>query len=310
MSGMAAEMAARMAADGITPDSTVVGTGAERVAPQYPPQEAGGVPGNAGNVPPSAGTSNTDTAQAAPTGGPPDSIPYARFKEVNDRLSALRGYEELSQYGYDVDSLRRLASFEQQYQTDPIGVWRQMAVNLDLPQELLEAIAAHTAPVPPAPRPAEVQTGIDPSASNVTADDRRRLDYVDQMIQRDEQQSRNDALDRVVAVWDEMDERDGVRTSKRTQLTYIAAMASRQENGVPVYSTVDGLAQAARAARMEDRDFDLGGVVQQGNGNRGTPPALPGSLPSPAGPVKFANLREASLAAEADMLAGRLSPLT
>jgi len=302
MSGMANEMAQRMAADGITPDSTVVGTGAER----QPAQEQGGVPGNSGAAPPSAGTSNTDTAQAA--GRPPESIPYARFKEVNDRLAGLRGYEELANYGYDADSLRRLASFEQQYQSDPVGVWRSMATNLDLPQELQDAITRFVESGN-APRAAEDGTATGSPAHPVDDQDRRRLEYVDRIMQRDEQNEREAALDRIVAAWDEMDTKDGITTPQRTKLTYIAAMASRQENGRPVYATVEGLAQAARTARMEDRDADLGALVLPGNANRGTPPALPGSLPTPAGPVKFGNLREASLAAEADMLAGRLSPI-
>ena len=305
MSGMASEIAQRMAADGITQDAVVQGTGAER----QPAQEPGGVPGNTGaNVPPPAGASNTDTAQAGQ--GPPDSIPYARFKEVNDRLAGLRGYEELAQYGYDADSLRRLASFEQQYQADPIGVWRSMAVNLDLPQEVQDAIRRFADAGTP-PRAAEGQTnGSDPNAPAVPAEVQRRLDYVDQIMQRDEQSQREAALDRVVAAWDEADEREGITTSKRTQLNYIAAMASRKQDGRPVYGTVEGLAQAARAARMEDRDLDLAGLVQPGNANRGAPPVLPGSLPTPAGPVKFNNLRDASQAAEADLLAGRLTPLT
>jgi len=303
MSGMANEIAARLAADGIQQGDTVVGTGAER----GPAQEPGGVPGNAGaNVPPPAGASNTDTGTQ---GGPPESIPYARFKEVNDRLGNLRGYEELSQYGYDADSLRRLASFEQQYQADPIGVWRSMAVNLDLPQDVLDTINRF-ADAGSAPQAAGDQTnGPDPNAPAVPAEVQRKLDYVDRIIERDEQQAREDALDRVVAAWDEMDTRDGVATPKRTQLTYIAAMAQRNQGGRPVYGTVEGLAQAARAARMEDRDADLGGLVQPGNANRGAPPVLPGSLPTPAGPVKLNSLREASQAAEADILAGRLSPL-
>jgi hypothetical protein len=297
---MAHEIQQRMEADGISPDAIVQGTGAERNTGQEP----GGVPGNVGVVPPSAGTSNTVGTQ-----GPPESIPYARFKEVNDRLGALRGYEELSQYGYDAESLRRLASFEQQYQSDPIGVWKSMAVNLDLPQELIAQIEAYTVNAGQAPRAAEDQTNGAARQSPFSDEDRKRLEYVDRIIERDADSARNEQLDRVLAAWDEMDARDGVATPKRTQLTYIAAMASRQQNGGPVYRTVEGLAEAARSARMEDRDFDLGTLVQSGNVNRGTPPALPGSLPTPAAPVKFTNLREASLAAEADLLAGRLSPL-
>jgi hypothetical protein len=303
---MANEMAQRMAQDGISPDTIVQGTGAER---SY---EQGGVPGNEGMVPPSAGTSNTDMAPGGtPSGGPPDNIPYARFKEVNDRLAGLRGYEELASYGYDADSMRRLASFEQQYQADPIGVWRSMATNLDLPQELMDAINSHTGQGPSTPQQAEGQTDRrEQNPLPVSADDRRRLDYVDQIIARDDERQKQDQLDRVLAAWDEMDNRDGIQTSRRTQLTYIASMASRRDGQAPAYRTVEGLADAARSARMEDRDFDLGNLVNNGNVGQGMPPALPGSLPAPAGPLKFRDLREASRAAEADLRAGRLSPLT
>ena len=295
MSGMANEMAQRIAQD------------AAAAQAQQPAQEPGGVPGNAGAVPPSAGTSNTDQGTQ---GGPPDSIPYSRFKEVNDRLSSLRGYEDLAQYGYDADSLRRLASFEQQYQADPIGVWKSMAVNLDLPKEIMDAVNAYTGPDSSISPPAEGTTdNPDRSASGLSPDDRARLEYIDQLRAREETQAREQTLDRVLAAWDDMDRRDGVRTSKRTQLTWVAAMAGGQQNGGQAYRTVEELASAARTARMEERDLDLGAAVLSGNANRGTPPALPGSLPTPAGPVKFGSLREASQAAEADILAGRLSPL-
>jgi hypothetical protein len=293
MSGMANEMAQRMAEDVASSVS--------------PAQEPGGVPGNAGAVPPSAGTSNTDTGTQ---GGPPDSIPYSRFKEVNDRLAGLRGFEELSQYGYDADSLRRLASFEQQYQADPIGVWKSMAVNLDLPQEVLDVVNAFQGADTGTPQQAEVTAdGRGRPGSALSAEDRARLEYVDQMKARDESTAREQVLDRVVAAWDDMDRQDGVRTSRRTQLTWIAAMAGGQQNGGQAYRTVEDLASAARSARMEERDLDLGAAVLSGNANRGAPPALPGSLPTPASPIRFGSLREASQAAEADILAGRLSPL-
>ena|SRR5215831_14762183 len=288
MSGMADEMAARMAAEGQAP--------------------AGEVPGSTGGAVPPAGAINTDTAQGQ---GPPESIPYARFKEVNDRLAGLRGYEDLAQYGYDADSLRRLASFEQQYQADPIGVWRSMATNLDLPPDVLEAINRF-ADAPPGVSHAEDNGQVDPTAPPpVSAEDRRRLEYVDRIMARDEEDSREAMLDRVLAAWDDMDARDGVQTTKRTQLTWVAAMAgNRSPSGGPAYSTVEQLAAAARAARMEERDIDLGAVVQNGNAHGGLPPALPGSSPAVgAGPVRFGSLREASKAAEADILAGRLSPL-
>jgi hypothetical protein len=268
--------------------------------------QEGEVPGSTGGAVPPAGAINTDTAQ----GGPPESIPYARFKEVNDRLANLRGYEELAQYGYDADSLRRLASFEQQYQADPIGVWRSIGTNLDLPPEVMEAVNRY-ADNPSVTPPAEGNGQVEMPEPAVTADDRRRLDYVDRMMARDEESDREAQLDRVLAAWDDMDRQAGVQTTKRTQLTWIAAIAgNRNLDGSPVYRTVEDLASAARTARMEERDIDLGNAVRPGNVNGGTPPALPGSSPAlSAGPVKFGSLREASLAAEADIIAGRLSPL-
>jgi len=284
---MADEMAARMAAEGQAP--------------------AGEVPGSTGGAVPPAGAINTDTAQGQ---GPPESIPYARFKEVNDRLAGLRGYEDLAQYGYDADSLRRLASFEQQYQADPIGVWRSIGANLDLPPEVMDVVNRF-ADNPTPPPAAEANGQVDQQPPPISAEDRRRLEYVDQMMAREEEDSREAMLDRVLAAWDDMDTQAGVQTTKRTQLTWIAAMAgNRSPSGGPAYSTVEELASAARTARMEERDIDLGAVVQTGNDHRGLPPALPGSTPAVgAGPVKFGNLREASQAAEADILAGRLSPI-
>src|SRR3954465_12667336 len=102
MSGLADEMSRRMAEDG--------GAG-------LPPESPGDVvPGNEGRSPtpaaPPAGESNADTQ---PDAGHTDTIPYARFKEVNDRLAELRPFEELTTYGCDADSLRRLAAFETGY---------------------------------------------------------------------------------------------------------------------------------------------------------------------------------------------------
>src|SRR4051794_14505307 len=107
MSGMADEMRARMEADG--------GAG-------LPGGDTGASPGNAGEPPitepPTAGSSNTDTGSG---NGAPDTIPYARFKEVNDRYAELKPFEELTSFGYDADSLRRLAAFEAGYLQDPYG---------------------------------------------------------------------------------------------------------------------------------------------------------------------------------------------
>lgn len=281
MSGMANEIANRMAAEGNTPVDTT-----------------GAVPGNAGDVPPAAEPSTTDTGTQ---GGTPETIPYPRFKEVNDRYTALKPYEELAGYGYDADSLRRLAVFEQQYNSDPIGTLRNLAVNLDLPEDVLSAIDAHVA-VQGATPPAQGEpTGDAPQTPALSEADRRRLDAVDSILAERDQTTREAKLDSVVAAWDALDKEAGIETSVRTKLTWISAAAG----GGQKYDTVEELAKAAHTARMEERDRDLGAAVQR-PGQGLAPPALPGSAPVPVPPVKFANLQEASAAALADINAGRL----
>src|SRR5215469_14378814 len=61
---------------------------------------------------------NTDTGR----GGPPETIPYSRFQEVNSRYQDLKQYETLEQYGIEPDSAVRLANFEAAYVQDPKGI--------------------------------------------------------------------------------------------------------------------------------------------------------------------------------------------
>src|SRR5215472_970008 len=180
MSGMADEMARRMAEDG----------------------GAGAVPGSGGAPPPEstppAGASNTDTVDS---GGPPDTIPYARFKEVNDQLSQLRGYEQLRDFGYDPDSLGRLAAFEAQWLQDPYGTWKTLGDNLDLPQDLKERIEAHlNAQTESGSAEGEPSTTA-PTPAALTPEDQARLDYVDRVRARDEESYRQEQLGVVVGHW-------------------------------------------------------------------------------------------------------------
>jgi hypothetical protein len=281
---MAQDMAARIAEDGgagLVPDS-------------------GGAPGSEEGQAPQAGApaAAPSTPDSTPTSGPPETIPYARFKEVNDRLQNLSGFETLASYGYDSDSLGRLAAFEAQYLQDPVGTWKTMADNIDLPQELKDALEAHltsseqadAAPSDQAPKPSEL-----------SQEDRARLDYIDRVRQREIEDDRNQRLDHVVSIWTKMDQQDKIETPEHIKLMAISAAAGSGQT----FPTLEALADAARRTIVDYRSGVLGDAVQR-TGRGGSPPALPGSLPVPSGPVKFDSLRAASKAAEEAIKRGEL----
>jgi hypothetical protein len=282
---MASEIQARLDADGgaglVDNTGVVPGSGGDPPAPVAPP----------------AGESNTDTA----TGGQvPDTIPYARFKEVNDRYNDLKGFETLKEYGYDSDSLSRLAAFEAQYLQAPIETWRTMADNLDLPQEVKDAIDAHLA----SGRAEGAPPANDPKPPELSPEVKERLDYVDQLRAREQEREQQASLQRVVAAWDELDKADNVKTTERVKLMAIAAVARDGQT----YSTVEDFAKAAREPTLEYRNEILGDAIQR-TGRGGSPPALPGSAPVPSGAVHFKTIREASKAAEEAIKRGELPTL-
>jgi hypothetical protein len=290
MSGMADEMARRIAEDGGIPAGVAPGT--EGAVP--PP----------GQTPP-AGALNTDTSES---GGAPDTIPYPRFKEVNDSYQRLKPYEELESYGYDADSLRRLAAFEANYLNNPVETWVAIAENLDLPQPVMDAIKQHVTDAAAAAgsdggsAEGETPSGGQSPQVQLSEEDRQRLEYIDSIRAREAEAERQAQLDGVMSAWNRMDERDGIKTPDRIKLVHIAEAARSGQQ----FTTYDALADAARASVLEYRSAVLGDAVQQTGRGASSPPSLPGGTPAASPPVKFASLREASRAAEAAISRGEL----
>jgi hypothetical protein len=267
-------------------------------------------------VPGTGETPGTPAPAAAPTtpdsaGGPPESIPYARFKEVNDQLQNLKPYEELQQYGYDPDSLGRLAAFEAQYMTDPIGTWLALSSDLDLPQEVkdaLEAVGSATPATPATPGEAS-PSGAEPTTpptppAELPEDVQRTLQWAQQRMAEEQQQAANAQTEAVLSAttghWDKLDEADSLKTPDNIKLTFISAAAARGG-----FTSAEQLAESARNDLLAYRDAELGSAVS-GSRRPGTPLAVPGSAPGTTEPVRFGDLREASRAAAADLQAGRL----
>lgn len=99
------------------------------------PDVASGTGSDSAEVDSSAETLNTDSQ-----GGPPETVPYSRFKEVNDRYTPFR---ELEKVGYDADSLRQLAVWNSSFTNDPVGTWLDLATKIDgMPDEVRSAIEA------------------------------------------------------------------------------------------------------------------------------------------------------------------------
>jgi hypothetical protein len=279
---MEREMRARMEAEGQDPDAGAVpGSGASEATSSSPAAEP----------------INTDTDDGRT---PPESIPYARFKEVNDRYATLRPFEDLTALGYDADSLRRLAEFEAAYVQDPIGTIESLARTLELPESVIEGIVAAKAGTPDA---GEIDPEAEPTPPPaISPEDRQRLEYIDQLQARERDAVANAQLNSVISAWDDLDKADDHVIPERLKLMAIAETLRNPPPGVEL-RTYEDVAKAARSPFIEYRDSQLGEVVR--TGNRGTPP-LPGSAPAGAPPVRFTNMRQATRAAEEAIARGEL----
>jgi hypothetical protein len=257
---------------------------------------------------PSAGTQNTETT---PT-GEPGPIPYARFKEVNDRLAAVRGYEELNQLGYDPDSLGRLAQFEAQYIRDPKTTIASLVDGLeDLPPEHRAAINQYLGIDESGSDPGRGASSEDGSdLSGLSPEDKETLQWARERRATEKQQADDkvtqDRLDVVVNAWKAQDSEEEIKTPPDHRvLAFISAAAARGGFG-----NLNELADMARSDWLDERERVLQDAYQGSRRDGTLPPALPGSAANAAPPQKARTLSEASKLARAAMERGELPPIT
>jgi hypothetical protein len=259
-------------------------------------EDAAAVPGTGMEDQPAspAGAENADT----PAGGPPETIPYSRFQEVNSRYQDLKQYEELAQYGIEPDSVVRLASFEAAYIEDPKGIINTL---IDSQQDLSDETKAAMRELLSQQSDRAGAQGDGEGDGNVAIPPEvaQKMAQLDQIIAEREEADRQQRLDIVVRHWDGLDEQDGLDVPERTKLVWIASAASREG-----YETLEQLAEAARASYLEDRDHSLGSVVQ--SRDTGTPRTVPGSAAAPSPPEEFKDFKSANKQILADIKAGRL----
>jgi hypothetical protein len=258
------------------------------------PEPGAAVPGtgvpDAATDPNVTGDVNPNVGQ---TQGVPENIPYARFKEVNDQL---RPYKELERVGYDADSLHRLAEWELRFQQNPVENWLSVAKNLELPEEIKEAILTHYG---------ESDDGDydedegEEEATAIPEDYEEVRDYVRTKKAEEVQQGRVAVLNEILDLWAKDDVAAGLKPeeqlSEQQKLTFIAGSAGTGGN------TTKGIAEAARGEWLKVRQLAQGSMVKPGG--PGVPRAVPGSA-APTGserpvPRTFDEMNKLIKAAEA-----------
>ena len=246
---------------------------------------------------PSAGTENAETEQGGQT---PDTVPYSRFKEVNDQLRGLKEFAPVMEAGYEPDSVARLIAFEQAYQEDPIETISGVIANLDLPDATKTAITSLMGgqPAQESATTEEESSEDEPPgwAQPIIEDHQARL-------KADEDAHFDGLLNTAISQWKQLDADAKLEeTPDRLILTHIRAAAGSGEG----FQTVEELVQAAREPLVEYRENVLGRAVTPRRG----PLPVPGSGVGGSEPVKFDNLAQASRAAMAAMERGELPPLS
>ncbi len=245
----------------------------------------------------SAGTENTEGQ------GPPETIPYSRFKEVNDRL---RGYRDLEELGYDADSLHRLVAWETEFLEDPAQFWMTLASSIDnMPDAVKEAIVAAqngTTPSPAAPNTPEPPTAG--SSSDEMPEWARELAAkVDGLVEKDTKTEaqkaearRQSLIDKVLNEWQAIDEREEIPSLGVAAKLAIINQVAQDTN----IRTIEQLVEAARAHQLEYHTAVLQATRSKkpGGAPRPVPGTGAGSAPSTP-PPKIRTLEDAKAAAEA-----------
>jgi hypothetical protein len=255
--------------------------------------EGGAAPGTGETpaTPPgqSAGTENTDTGQG---GGPPETVPYSRFKEVNDELKGIRDpLKPALEIGYTPDDLLRLAEWEQEFSQNPAGSWIELAKGLkDLPEPVKEAIkslegtSGDEGSGTKTPEP--TQSDEPPTWAKPLIDDYQTRQ------QRDQQAQREAAVNQLVAQWKALDAQAKIKSPKDELI--LTMIAGNTGLGDP-----KKILETARAELYGYREESLEGVVVPKGKEPPTP--VPGGAPpvqEGGAPKTFAEAKARARAAQ------------
>jgi hypothetical protein len=245
----------------------------------------------------------TETPQQ---GGPPEAIPYSRFKEVNDQL---RPFKDIEALGYDVDSLRQLADWGIQFDLNPVDSWLAIAEQLeDLPEPIQAAVQEYMGVEEPdkgqtTPQPKGQQTDEDGEPPSWFKPIQEKVERVTEYVETAEQEAvdreKREILDGLLNDWKTADQSDGIRSPADSRmLTFISAHAAGA-------NSIEDLLSRARGEWLEEREDILNGSVKREP--TGAPVRVPGSgAPVQEGPPKPKTLAEANALVEAAAQAGTL----
>jgi hypothetical protein len=209
----------------------------------------------------------------------------------------------LDEYGIEPDSAVRLASFEAAYMQDPTGTISSLVDQLDLPDSQKGAVKALLAQRVENAVAQETPTSDGASSpAELPAEVKEVVSWVQEQRATQAQNESQARLDHVVGHWRSLDQQDGVQVPERQRLMYIQTTAAAGG-----FQTLEELAERARDAWFEDRDANVGGVIQRSR--TGSPLAVPSGGVPPTQPVVPKTMDEARKLIQADIDAGRLPDL-